>query len=290
MDAPLYVLWAEKPNSKFALMGWSNESDHERVSLRDVESNDPKETINVPIDEVSFDDPKTPNLFMALQLLRNFRQYELMRVRHAGGLVWSKPDLCSVSAMKMVEDLEEIDSPSAEDFCDGLGPKERRIMTKRLKRTAVDSLWEVPEAERDYKTCAIHVERDHTQYTFVPMKHQTDAMVALYKQSQRRHNEEEEAEAAARAAAAEEATRNAEAAEEAKKAKRRDADKARRERKKQEANGEAVEPPPKKRKKSTEPSAAVQGLIDAGILKFGSTNKMQGCAELWGVGSTSARG
>jgi len=270
MDAPLYVLWAEKPNSRFELMGWSHEFDHERVSLRDVESNDPEQAFTVPIDELSFDDPKTPNLFMALQLLRNFRQYELMRVRRDGGFVWSHPDLHSVSAMTMVEDLEEIGCPSAEDFCDGYGPKERRIMTKRLRRTGLDSLWEVPEADRDAKTCAIHVERDHTQFTFVPMKHQTDAMVALYEASLRQHAANEEAKAVAQTAAEGEAKAKAEATEEAKKAQRRDADKARRERKKKEANGEALEPPPpKKKKKQAGPSEAVQELIDTGILKFG---------------------
>ena len=230
MDAPLLVHWSANPEVTFRIEGWTDGTDHGRVTLRVVDAADhpelePENYCSAPLSELSFNDEKAPDLFEALALLRNFKQYALMKTRRPGGLTWGPDGKDPISDMFLDLDGMENARPAA------LGPKEMRIVQKLDRRVGVKSLAEVPEAERDSKTCAIWVERDIMQYEHVPERHQTDdAVKERYIVAKCKKRAAEKAEAAA----------------EAKKAKRREADRARRARKKAETQ---AEPPKKKAKK-----------------------------------------
>ena len=244
MDAPLLVRWSQHPDVAFRIEGWSGGTDHGRVTLRVVDAAghpelEPDNYCSAPLSELSFDDEKAPDLFEALALLRNFKQYALRKTRRPGGLTWGPDGKDPISDMFL--DLDGMENARPVD----LGPKETRIMQKLKRRVSVESLAEVPEDERDAKTCAIWVERDIMQYEHVPERHRTDdAAKERYLAAKCRKKAAEKAEAAA----------------EAKKAKRREADKARRARKKAEAAAQSTrtEPEPeadapkkKKAKKAT---------------------------------------
>ena len=193
MDDPL-VFTCKNETGYHKLLGWEKGSDHEFLSLVPVGKPAKGNVFTATLEEVFPADPEVPNFLAAMKTLRDFKRYELTRLRAR-----DSDDLFE----SMVSDLDMLGCVASK----GSGAMEQQLQQRRAtwKFVAKDglNLGDVKESDRDAKLCDLALENTIMAYQYVPHRHRTEAMDSAYLAAKRakRVADEEEVNAEKRRAA-----------------------------------------------------------------------------------------
>ena len=194
MEGPFEYTWkkASAPDQRFALNGWSKDSDHESVVVRHLNGPRKGERQNARLEDVAPADPDAPNPLEAMKILRDFKRYELEHhVRD--------PKSSDDGLEELFFDIDWLGTPT----CDGSGPKEKALYQRRFEYRWVAEegriLGEIAEHRRDAKMCALAIANDIVgAYPHVPPLHRSDEHDKAYLAAMRAKRAAGEAEAAAK--------------------------------------------------------------------------------------------
>ena len=202
MEGPVEYTWkkASSPDQRFALNGWTKDSDHESIVVRHLNGRLKGERRNVRLEDVVPADPDAPNPLEAMKILRDFKRYEL---EHHVRDPKSRDD----GLEELFFSIDWAGTPT----CDGSGPKERALYQRRFEYRWVAEegrvLSQIAEHRRDAKMCALAIANDIVAaYPHVPLEHRTEELDKKFLVAKRAKRAAEEA-----------------AAKEAEKRRRRDA-------------------------------------------------------------------
>ena len=189
MEGPFEYTWkkASSPDQRFALNGWSKDSDHESIVVRHLNGPRKGERQNARLEDVVPADPDAPNPLEAMKILRDFKRYELKHhVRD--------PKSSDDGLEELFFSIDWLGTPT----CDGSGPKERALYQTRFEYRWVAEegriLCEIAEHRRDAKMCALAIANDIVAaYPSVPLVHRTEELDKKFLAAKRAKRAAEEA-------------------------------------------------------------------------------------------------